>query len=76
MKNALKLSFADWAGLLSGRIATIHGNAQRTTLVYLRGDRVFVMEAADGAKHVLAADVTDDIRLNAHWLGFNGVKNV
>lgn len=74
MAKKIDLTFWDWSGLLNGRISTIHANAQRTTLVYHRITREFVMEDRHGARHTLAADVTDLERLNAHWLGFNAVE--
>ena len=65
-----KIDFYRWSGLLSGRIAAIHG-ARGSVLTMLRkGDtKIFVMERK-GEKHTLNADATDEVRLNAHFEGF------
>lgn len=73
---ATKITFDRFAGLASGRIATIHSNCPaRATLEFFRkGDtRLFVMERyRHGTKetHTLAYDATTPERLQAHWDGF------
>ena len=74
MTKLAKITFTDWAGLINGRIATIHG-ANGTSLRYVHSrdvpaDRLFIMEGRDGTKHTLDGDGTDDARLDAHFRGF------
>lgn len=68
-KKIEKITFERWAGLMSGRIARIHG-ANGTSIEYHRLNREFVMEGRDGTKHTLDGDGTDDTRLDAHFRGF------
>lgn len=59
------LNFNDWAGLQTGRIATIHNELASLHLA----DGLFVMVGPSGV-HTLHGDTTDLERLNAHWAGF------
>jgi len=73
---AKKITFADFAGLASGRIARLSHISSKTptaTLEYDRANRLFRMEKKVAGKtelHTLAYDTTDEVRLNAHWQGF------
>lgn len=62
-----KITFAEWAGLQSGRISSISQGFARLSVNAGR----FVMEGKSGT-HTLATISTDKDRLNAHWLIFAG----
>jgi hypothetical protein len=67
-----KITFTDYSGLQTGRISTIHG-AYGTTLQFKRQKdqgSVFIMGNRKGEHHTLALEVTDEVRLNAHFKGF------
>ena len=59
------LKFNDWAGLQTGRIATIH--QEMASLHYAGG--MFIMAGPSGT-HTLQGETTDLERLSAHWAGF------
>lgn len=69
MTKIAKLTFNDFAGLLTGRIARIHG-AAGTSVEYNRVTREFVFENRQGQKHMLSGDRTNEVRLDAHFHGF------
>ena len=54
------LSFNDWAGLQTGRVAAIHFDLAVLTCK----NGLFIMEGPSGV-HTLHGDVTDDERLSA-----------
>lgn len=63
------ITFDEYAGLLNGRIATIHYERASVVVQGAGDDKQFVMEGPSGS-HKLLCIATDHDRLNAHWANF------
>lgn len=60
-----------WDDLRSGKTKEVHGRAGSRLFVGSNGDDVlFIMERGT-ERHTLLAMCTDEVRLDAHWQGFN-----
>lgn len=66
-----KITFDQWAGLQTGRIARIYQGHAALECAKIGEERKFIMRGQTGT-HTLLCDATDLDRLNAHWVVFAG----
>lgn len=69
MKNSI--TFEEFAGLQTGRIARIYQGHAALECAGKGDERMFVMRGMTGI-HTLLCIATDLDRLNAHWANFAG----